>query len=105
MTQDKDRAAFEAWLWEVMKLDSEWDEKRNCFVDYPAHLAFKAWQAAIAHERKIKADTIAALTSFGDMIDKLLNVPEYIHRDAVREFIAHDRQQRGEPVKGVDDDG
>lgn len=39
------RAAFEKWLMDVHGLDSLWNEQRNCFDDWPAHLAFKAWQA------------------------------------------------------------
>ena len=45
------RAAFEAWLLDTHLLTSEWQESRNCFKDYPAHLAFKAWQAATAAEQ------------------------------------------------------
>lgn len=41
-----DRAAFEKWLMDIHGLDSTWNEERNCFNDFPAHLAFKAWQQA-----------------------------------------------------------
>jgi len=60
MTQEQDiveRAAFEKWLMDVHGLDSVWNEERNCFDDFPAHLAFKAWQAASSEA----AQTIAAL--------------------------------------------
>ena len=46
------RAAFEAWLLDTHLLTSEWQESRNCFKDYPAHLAFQAWQAATKAERE-----------------------------------------------------
>jgi hypothetical protein len=46
LTTEQLRKEFEAWLREVHWLASEWQEERNCFADYPAHLAFKAWQAA-----------------------------------------------------------
>ncbi|WBW49166.1 hypothetical protein PB31_134 [Pseudomonas phage vB_PaeM_B31] len=42
------REGFEAWLLREHGLESEWQEGRNCFKDYPAHLAFKAWQASRA---------------------------------------------------------
>ena len=48
MSIEKMREEFEAWLLEVHGLDSEWQEKRNCFADFPAHLAFQAWQASRA---------------------------------------------------------
>ena len=41
------RAAFEAWLWSVYKLTATWNDRRNCYDEYPAHLAYNAWQAAI----------------------------------------------------------
>jgi DNA segregation ATPase FtsK/SpoIIIE-like protein len=40
------REEFEAWLLEVHGLDSVWQEERNCFADFPAHLAYQAWQAS-----------------------------------------------------------
>ena len=43
-----DREEFEAWLLKVHGLDSGWQENRNCFADFPAHLAFQAWQASRA---------------------------------------------------------
>lgn len=43
---DTNRAAFEAWLMEDHLLDATWNEKRNCFDEFPAHLAHKAWQAS-----------------------------------------------------------
>lgn len=42
------REEFEAWLLREHGLESEWQDERNCFKDYPAHLAFKAWQASRA---------------------------------------------------------
>lgn len=42
------REEFKAWLLREHGLESEWQEERNCFKDYPAHLAFKAWQASRA---------------------------------------------------------
>ena len=40
-----ERARFEKWLDETMGLQSEWDEPRNCYKEFPAHLAWKAWNA------------------------------------------------------------
>ncbi|AMD42712.1 MULTISPECIES: hypothetical protein [Pseudomonas] len=42
------REEFEAWLLREHGLESEWQDERNCFKDYSAHLAFKAWQASRA---------------------------------------------------------
>ncbi|HGM6917678.1 TPA: hypothetical protein ACKQDM_005636 [Pseudomonas aeruginosa] len=42
------REEFEAWVLREHGLESEWQDERNCFKDYPAHLAFKAWQASRA---------------------------------------------------------
>ncbi|HCF7194742.1 TPA: hypothetical protein NIJ32_002207 [Pseudomonas aeruginosa] len=42
------REEFEAWLLREHGLESEWQDERNCFKDYPAHLAFKVWQASRA---------------------------------------------------------
>lgn len=39
------REAFEKWLLDVHMLTSEWQPDRNCFKDFPAHLAWQAWQA------------------------------------------------------------
>ncbi|MBD1602356.1 hypothetical protein, partial [Pseudomonas typographi] len=42
------REEFEAWLLEVHGLTAEWQPERNCFKEYPAHLAYQAWQASRA---------------------------------------------------------
>lgn len=46
MSNDKSREEFIDWLADVHGLESEWQEERNCFKDFPAHLAFQAWQAS-----------------------------------------------------------
>jgi hypothetical protein len=40
------RSQFEAWLLDTMMLTAVWDESRNCYEEFRAHLAWKAWQAA-----------------------------------------------------------
>ncbi|WP_176605691.1 hypothetical protein [Pseudomonas aeruginosa] len=50
------REEFEAWLLREHGLESEWQDERNCFKDYPAHLAFKAWQASRAALRVVLPD-------------------------------------------------
>lgn len=55
------REEFEAWLLREHGLESEWQEERNCFKDYPAHLAFKAWQASRAALRVELPKSYAAL--------------------------------------------
>jgi len=37
---------FETWLSEEHWLEATWDEHRNCYVEFEAHLAWKAWCAA-----------------------------------------------------------
>ena len=41
---------FEDWLQRVHLLSSEWDNARGCYKDFPAHLAYQAWQAARASQ-------------------------------------------------------
>lgn len=41
-----DREEFEKWLLNEQGLTAEWDEDRNCYKEFQAHLAWKAWQAA-----------------------------------------------------------
>lgn len=41
-----ERAAFEAWLMAEHLLDATWNADRNCYDEFPAHLAWKAWRAA-----------------------------------------------------------
>lgn len=43
---DPERAAFEKWLMDVHLLDGTWNEARNCYDEFPCHLAFQAWRAA-----------------------------------------------------------
>ena len=43
---DPERAAFEKWLQDVHLLDGTWNEARNCYDEFPCHLAFQAWRAA-----------------------------------------------------------
>jgi hypothetical protein len=42
----EERKRFENWLMQEQLLDATWNEARNCYDEFPAHLAFKAWQAA-----------------------------------------------------------
>jgi len=42
------RDEFQKWLLNEHGLYSRWQEDRNCYADFPAHLAWKAWQAARA---------------------------------------------------------
>lgn len=44
------RFAFEKWLLDVMGLQDEFDEQRNCYKEFACHLAWKAWQAAPAQK-------------------------------------------------------
>ena len=44
--QQSDRQAFEKWLLDVHLLTGTWDYTRNCYVEFPCHLAHKAWCAS-----------------------------------------------------------
>ncbi len=44
-TPEPQRAAFEAWLMAEHLLDATWNAERNCYDEFPAHLAWKAWRA------------------------------------------------------------
>lgn len=46
MSMEKMREEFIDWLADEHGLESEWQEERNCFKDFPAHLAFQSWQAS-----------------------------------------------------------
>jgi hypothetical protein len=46
MSNDKMREEFCSWLLEEHGLESQWQPDRNCFKDFPAHLAYMAWQAS-----------------------------------------------------------
>jgi len=48
MSIDKMREEFEVWLLEEHGLEAEWQAERNCFKEFPAHLAHQAWQASRA---------------------------------------------------------
>ena len=40
------RQRFETWLGKEHLLTCTWNEQRNCYDEYPAHLAYCAWRAA-----------------------------------------------------------
>jgi len=46
MNEEKMREEFEEWLLWAHGLEATWQEERNCFKEYPAHLAFRAWLAS-----------------------------------------------------------
>lgn len=53
---DESRKAFEQWALEVMQFTSDdlrWDERRNCYLDYVLHIAWKGWQA-VGRQSKLK---------------------------------------------------
>jgi hypothetical protein len=52
MKLDEDRTLFEKWLLEIHGLEATWNERRNCYDEFPAHLAFKAWQKGRAALRE-----------------------------------------------------
>lgn len=50
--QAQRRQAFEQWLLREHLLDATWDDERNCYREFPAHLAFKAWCASADSARQ-----------------------------------------------------
>lgn len=65
--------AFERWLQDVQHLSSVWQEERNCYADFPAHLAFSAWRASRA-EPPTDAVWAQALDIIGQLVE--IDVPE-----------------------------
>lgn len=43
MTTTREREDFEKWLFDVHGLKGTWNESRNCYDEYPCHLAYKSW--------------------------------------------------------------
>lgn len=71
-----DRAAFEQWMIEVHcypQDDLVWQEGRNCYADYATHLAWQAWNAALAAQTTGVRDEIAeeAWRAFYKAADKV----------------------------------
>ncbi len=45
MTREESRAQFEAWLKDLFDLEGTWQPERNCYKEFPCHMAWKAWQS------------------------------------------------------------
>lgn len=94
------RQDFEAWLRKEHDLDAEWQPERNCYKEFAAHLAYKAWCAA----RQLPSDQtmwdIAAKTSgavlvgWNDEITLDIRTPEQL-REVVLAVLkdANDEQE------------
>lgn len=41
-----DRERFEAWASETWMCDCQFDATRNCYIEFPVHMAWKGWQAS-----------------------------------------------------------
>lgn len=87
------REEFEAWLLREHGLESEWQDERNCFKDYPAHLAFKAWQASRAALRVELPDKAEFVEYYEDLEGGTFNWQRYMV--AIQEAL----QQAGIEVK------
>lgn len=60
------REQFEAWMTSEQWFhedDFKWDESRNCYAEYGIHIAFKAYQAAIASMQS-ERDQLAAQLAY-----------------------------------------
>ena len=68
--------AFEKWLDETMGLDAEWDAERNCYKEFAAHLAWKAWQASPIRAATVEQATRAEAEKGGELADLLRKVVE-----------------------------
>ncbi|MFG3928669.1 hypothetical protein ACGEMM_29820 [Pseudomonas aeruginosa] len=86
------REEFEAWLLREHGLESEWQDERNCFKDYPAHLAFKAWLASRA---ALRVELPDALVPENNVSSKLI-IGAY---NALLEHVTEALQQAGIEVK------
>lgn len=72
------REEFEAWLMEDHGLDSEWQVERNCFKDFPAHLAYQAWLAS--REQSDLLAALKAITNSGPDAIPIKEAFEMAHR-------------------------
>ena len=74
---DPERAAFERWLMDVHMLDGTWNEKRNCYDEFPCHLAFQAWMAARPRRHEVgRLVNLAAKCLHPDMMRGLWRLEE-----------------------------
>ena len=104
--QNPERAAFEAWLMAEQMLGATWNAERNCFDEFPAHLAYKAWQAARPKRTAVGAamNVAAALVqrkpldAFGDLKD----ATHIGHRQFARALEKADEDTRLMAVKLAD---
>ncbi|EJH2342753.1 hypothetical protein NCY46_004105 [Salmonella enterica] len=84
---DESRKAFEQWELEVMQFTSDdlrWDERRNCYLDYVLHIAWKGWQAG---RKTIEIEIPAACADDEYFIDGVFQPMRY-ERDVERAIIA-----------------
>lgn len=62
MTEEQERAAFEAWFqydfMDDMDVPGEWDAERNCYVSFQTHMAWKGWQARAARASILTPDPL-----------------------------------------------
>jgi len=81
MTTTPEREEFEAWLLDEQWLTATWNEARNCYDEFPAHLALKAWQAAM----KAASANIASIQSARDFAAKAALENEQARAAAARQ--------------------
>lgn len=77
VTDDPERKEFLDWLLSEHGLTSEWQPERNCFADFPAHLAYQAWRKRGEVQRKgnvIEGATVSGVVCGGDVTHNTVNV-------------------------------
>lgn len=52
---------FEAWFAPTFISDCQWNESRNCYVEYDCHMAWKGWQAATERATALERERCAVV--------------------------------------------
>jgi len=71
------RKAFEAWLLSEQWLTATWNEERNCYDEFPAHLAFKAWQASDMAAAVESDESFKREWALSERVERLSQALEY----------------------------
>ena len=87
-------------------LDATWNDARNCYAEFPAHLAYKAWQAARPKRPAFGAsmNVAAALAQRRplDAFGELEEATHIGHRQFARAYAKADEDTRLLAVKLAD---
>src|SRR3712207_3282866 len=71
------RRAFEAWLLSEQWLTATWNVERNCYDEFPAHLAYKAWLASDMAAAAESDESFRQAWELSDKVERLSQALEY----------------------------